>query len=190
VYRAIDAYRVFSRPALVSVGVVVALVTSSLLATSKAHAQSEDQIMAAFLFNFARYVEWPEDAFDRDDMPVKICIYDAKEFGDVVAKTVSGKMVGDRAVAVGQTSDLSSARDCHIFFIGRDSGVRDQDAIAGLGTLSIFTVADREGFANAGGIANFFRADNRIRFEINPSAAEKAGLRVSSKLLRLAKVVK
>lgn len=145
--------------------------------------------MAAFLYNFARYVEWPKDAFDRDDMPVKICIYDAKEFGDVVAKTVSGKMVGDRAVAVGQTSDLSGAGDCHIFFIGRESEVRDEDAVAGLGKLSVFTVADRPGFANAGGIANFFRDNNRIRFEINPGAAEKAGLRVSSKLLRLAKVV-
>jgi len=55
--------------------------------------------------------------------------------------------------------------------------------------MSVFTVADQEGFAKAGGIANFFRAENRIRFEINPRAAQKAGLKISSRLLRLAKVV-
>jgi hypothetical protein len=145
--------------------------------------------MAAFLFNFARYVEWPEDAFDRSDMPVNICMLSSKEFGDVVSRTVSGKTVADRSVVVRWTSDLPEATGCHILFIGSEFERSHSDAVAVLDGMSVFTVADQEGFARAGGTANFFRADNRIRFEINTLAAKKAGLKISSRLLRLAKVV-
>ena len=180
--------RVFRRRAAASV-IVVATLVASLLVSPKAIAQSEDQIMAAFLFNFARYVEWPQDAFDRSDMPVNICMLSTKEFGDVVSKTVSGKTVADRAVVVRWTADLPETAGCHILFIGREFGKSHSEAVAELGGMSVFTVADQEGFAKAGGIANFFRAENRIRFEINPRAAQKAGLKISSRLLRLAKVV-
>ena len=159
------------------------------LVVPRASAQSEDQIMAAFLFNFARYVEWPKDAFDRNDMPVNICMLSTKEFGDVVSRTVSGKTVADRSVVVRWTADLPEATGCHILFIGREFDKSHTEAVAKLGGMSVFTVADQEGFAQAGGIANFFRVENRIRFEINPRAAKNAGLKISSRLLRLAKVV-
>ncbi len=72
----------------------------SLLVVQAAYAQSEEQIMSAFLFNFARYVEWPKHVFDRPDSPVEICTLGADEFGGVVSRTVSGKIVGDRPVSV------------------------------------------------------------------------------------------
>jgi hypothetical protein len=187
--RASEINPVFSRRVAASVGVVLATLAAFLLGVPGAIAQSEDQVMAAFLFNFARYVEWPEDAFDRSDMPVNICMLSSKEFGDVVARTVSGKTVADRSVVVRWTSDLPEATGCHILFIGREFEKSHTDAVAVLDGMSIFTVADQEGFARAGGTANFFRANNRIRFEINPLAAKKAGLKISSRLLRLAKVV-
>ena len=180
--------RVMRRRVAASV-IVVVTVVASLLVSPRAIAQSEDQIMAAFLFNFARYVEWPKDAFDRNDMPVNICMLSTKEFGDVVSKTVSGKTVADREVVVRWTAGLPETAGCHILFIGREFGKSHSEAVAKLGGMSVFTVADQEGFAKAGGIANFFRAENRIRFEINPRAAQKAGLKISSRLLRLAKVV-
>ena len=188
--RASKISRVFRRRDAASAGVLVATLVAFLLVVPKVSAQSEDQIMAAFLFNFARYVEWPKDAFVRNDMPVNICMLSSKEFGDVVSRTVSGKTVADRPVVVRWTSDLPESTDCHILFIGREFGKSHSEAVAVLGGMSIFTVADQEGFARAGGIANFFRVDNRIRFEINPRAAKKAGLKISSRLLRLAKVVK
>jgi hypothetical protein len=190
--RASEINPIFSRRDSTPVGVVLATLAAflfGLLAVPVARAQSEDQIMAAFLFNFARYVEWPENAFDRSDMPVNICMLSSKEFGDVVSRTVSGKTVADRSVVVRRTSDLPEATGCHILFIGREFERSHSDAVAVLDGMSVFTVADQEGFARAGGTANFFRADNRIRFEINPIAAKKAGLKISSRLLRLAKVV-
>ncbi len=174
----------------------VALITLLLFGVSllgfapKAHAQSEDQVMAAFLLNFARYVEWPKDAFETPDSPVSICVVGAVAFSDVVSRTVSGKTVEDRRVAVHAISQFDQFADCHILFIGRSFKKTHVESVPALQGLSVFSVADREGFAAAGGVANFFRAKSRIHFAINPVAANKSGLKISSRLLRLAKVVK
>lgn len=180
------------RPARRAAAVLGAsLATVLLLAVSApgATAQSEDQVMAAFLLNFARYVEWPEDAFDRADAPVRICMVDADGLGGVVAETVAGKTVGDRPLEVADSSDLAATAGCHIVFIGREHAASIGAAVAALDRSHAFSIADHEGFATAGGVANFYREDSRIRFAINPSAARKAGLTISSRLLRLAKVV-
>jgi hypothetical protein len=187
--RASEISRFSTRRAAALAAVATTLVGCLLLVAPRASAQSEDQVMAAFLFNFARYVEWPKDAFDRNDMPVNICMLSTKEFGDVVSRTVSGKTVADRSVVVRRTADLPETTGCHILFIGREYDKSHTETVAELGGLSVFTVADQEGFARAGGIANFYRTENRIRFEINPHAAQKVGLKISSRLLRLAKVV-
>lgn len=165
-----------------------AFVLSSLPATA-AWAQSEDQVKAAFLFNFARYVEWPPGAFGSGDAPVRICMIGTDGFSSVVAKAVSGKSVGDRAVEVDTPAALSSTTGCHILYVGDDADVAASEVAAQVSGASVFTVADRDGFAADGGIANFIRADNKIRFEINPGAAKEAGLKISSRLLRLATVV-
>jgi len=165
------------------------LAASLLVSSAQAQAQSEDQVMAAFLLNFARYVEWPANAFASDDAPLRICMLASPEFSDVVSSTVSGKNVGSRTVVVEMTSDLASAKSCHVLFLGRDVETTSAEAVAALGRSSVFTVADREGFADAGGIANFFVEDKKIRFEINPKAAKRADLKISSRLLRLARVV-
>lgn len=154
-----------------------------------ATAQSEDQVMAAFLLNFARYVEWPQDAFDGAEAPVRICMVEAAGFASVVAETIAGKTVGARPLEVSESKDLAATRGCHIVFIGRAHASTPGAAVAALGGSHAFSIADHEGFASAGGIANFYREDSRIRFAINPGAAQKAGLTISSRLLRLAKVV-
>ena len=194
VFRAGEMRRFQGRRSSTPIGVVlttiVAVLATSLLLAPKAKAQSEDQIMAAFLFNFARYVEWPKNAFDRSDSPVDICLLGADDFSDVVTRTVSGKHVGNRPVAVRLIPQLERTSGCHILFIGSEVETAHDDAVESLRGQSIFSVSDRKGFATAGGIANFIRAESRIRFEINPGAAKAAGLKISSRLLRLAKVVK
>lgn len=154
-----------------------------------AAAQSQDQIKAAFLFNFARYVEWPASAFSSADSAVRICLIGSKTFSEVVSSTVSGKSVGDRSVVVDTPAGLESASGCHILYVGEDMDTAASDVAASVDGANVFTVSDRRGFAANGGIANFIRADNKIRFEINPGAAKSAGLKISSRLLRLAKVV-
>lgn len=168
---------------------VLCLTASLFLAAAEARAQSEDQIKAAFLFNFARYVEWPGAAFGDPGSPIRICLMGAEDFSTVVTLTVSGKSVGARPVEIKQPDDVRQAAGCHILYVGEDSRVAAANLASQLASGSVFTVSDRDGFAKDGGIANFFRADNKVRFEINVSAAKRAGLKVSSQLLRLAKVV-
>jgi hypothetical protein len=154
-----------------------------------AHAQSEDQIKAAFLFNFARYVEWPEASFDGPSDALRICMLGGGQFAKVVSRIVSGKRVADRPVSVDPLTGLEGAAACHILYVEEAFAADASEIAASLGEESVFTVSDREGFAARGGIANFIWSENKIRFEINPGAAKQAGLKVSSRLLRLAKLV-
>ena len=170
--------------------IVVVLWCLLIGAASVANAQSEDQVKAAFLFNFARYVEWPSDAFPSDDSAVRICMIGTNGFSGVVSNTVSGKSVGNRSVEVDTPADLSGASGCHILYVGEGIQAKANEVASSVAGANVFTVADRVGFAQGGGIANFIRTDKKIRFEINPGAAKKAGLKISSRLLRLAKVVK
>lgn len=179
--------RVYGRPVLI--GLMLGLLVSGAT-PAPAGAQSEDHIKAAFLFNFARYVEWPKGAFENARAPVRICMAGAGDFAGVVAEAVSGKNVGDRDVEVVSGVALEQAGTCHILYVGDGFADGPEAVAASVERAHVFTVADREGFAERGGIANFIRADKKVRFEINPDAAKKAGLKVSSRLLRLAKVVK
>jgi len=168
---------------------VFALLTLLLawLPGSEVRAESEAEVKAAFLYNFARYVEWPEGTFADPQVPVVVCVRGDDAFREIVDETVEGKTVGDRPVVV-ERDGSGNERACHLLYVG--DGVSDaRSLLERLADRSVFTVSDRSGFAERGGIANFFRAENRIRFEINPEAARRAGLRISSRLLRLAKVV-
>lgn len=154
-----------------------------------AAANSESQVKAAFLFNFARYVEWPEAAFNGATAAIRLCLLSDAGFKQVLSETVSGRSVGRRPVSVETIGSLEAASGCHLLFV--DASVpAEAAAVAGrLGELAVFTISDQGGFAAAGGIANFILVDQKIRFEINPSAARRAGLKISSSLLRLAKLV-
>ncbi len=165
------------------------MVLCAMLPALPSQAQSEDQIKAAFLLNFARYVDWPSRAFASNAAPVRICLLGAGAFGGVVSSTVEGKTVGSRPVRVDALGPSDATDGCHILFVGERFSEDGGDVGAVLGATSVFTVGNETDFARRGGVANFFRADNKVRFEINPRAARTAGLKISSRLLRLARLV-
>lgn len=181
--------RVVDRRCAASVVVVAAALASFLLAVPKAQAEFEGPVMAAFLLNFARYVEWPAEAFEQSATPVNFCMMSTRKINNFVSEAISGKKIAGRSIVVRSVSKLSAVTGCHIFFIGSEVDISHAVVVKALSRVSVFSVADKNGFASAGGIANFIHVDNRIRFEINPRAAERAGLRISSRLLRLAKLV-
>jgi len=160
-----------------------------LLSPGIARAMTESQVKAAFLYNFARYVEWPQSAFASGDAPFRICVLASDDFASVVAEVVEGKKVDARPVEVAELSDLEGASRCQVLFVGSWTELDSADFFSGLAGASVFTVSDVDGFAHDGGVANFFRAQNKVRFEINPKAARRAGLKISSRLLRLARVI-
>jgi hypothetical protein len=148
----------------------------------------EDELKAAFLYNFVRFVEWPERAFAGPGDPLVVCLEDG-EFAAVVARSVADKKVGERDLVVRPWSGAPRYEGCHVVFLDHLERDAWDDVFASLASHSVLTVGDMRRFASEGGIINFTRAGDKLRFEINPAAAERADLKISSKLLRVAEVI-
>lgn len=165
-----------------------AFLIGSLLPVRAARAESEEAVKAAFLFNFARYVEWREGSFSSESAPIQICVAGNGSFEAILATAVAGRSVGKRRVEVRAITGLDGADRCQLFYFDEKSGLASDVVVSTLGQHSVFTIADGTGFAAKGGVANFVLVDQKVRFEINPKAAQRAGLKISSSLLRLAKL--
>jgi uncharacterized protein DUF4154 len=146
----------------------------------------EPQIKAAFLLNFAKFVTWPDtrsaDAFT-------ICSLGKAEVVDSLEKMVQAREIGGRKILLRFISTPSELSACAVLFVNRKD---TQQAIPLLRTAAsspILSVGEADGFISSGGMVNFVVEDNHVRFQINPSAAEKAGLKISSKLLAIAQVI-
>jgi len=155
-----------------------------------AESLNANQLKAAYLYNFARYVEWPGDAHASERSSLKIGVVGSSAVSALLKKTVQGKSVGSRGLEVVDFETASAGRESHILFVAGDlSSAELDETIEQLSGASVFVVADDGAFAEKGGVANFFIADQRVRFTLNKSAAARARLKVSSKLLRLAELV-
>jgi hypothetical protein len=150
-------------------------------------ANLEYQVKAVFLFNFAKFVDWPGSAFSGPDAPIVIGVVGQSPFGDSLETAIKGETVKGRKLVLRQLSDGSDLTNCHILFISRSERDRIPRLLAKLGTAPVLTVADSEGFTDRGGMINFVLQDKNIRFEIDPEAAERAGLKISARLLKLPK---
>ncbi len=149
----------------------------------------EYQIKAAFLFNFARFVEWPAAAFGSSDSPLSLCVLGEDPFGSALDETVRGEKVRDRRLEVRRTSEVVDLDACQLVFVSASERSRLAEILSALGSRSVLTVGEVEEFAARGGVINFVLVDNRVRFEINPGAAKRSGLKISSELLRLGRIV-
>jgi len=147
---------------------------------------TEYQIKAAFLFNFAKFVNWPPAAFAQPTSPIVFGILGDNPFHDELARTVQNKSVDDRPLVVREFQSAAQAANCHILFISSSEKKRLPEILKGLDGRSVLTVSETEKFTEAGGMINFVLQGSKIRLQINNDAATKAGLKISSKLLSLA----
>lgn len=175
--------------------VAAAVLLACALLAGRAHAPaeeappSEDQVKAAFLFNFAKYVDWPRAAFPKADSPVVLGIINANEFGDDLARIISAKTAKGRRFELKRLAAGDDGAGCHILFIGAAEKKRFPDILARLHGASVLTVGESESFLKAGGMINFSRREDKVRLEINAAAAEGSRLKISSKLLNVADLV-
>lgn len=153
-------------------------------------AADEYQIKAAFLFNISKFVEWPQDAFKAPDDPVTICVLGANPFGGALEDAVRGKLIGTRPLAVREVANAQQAGKCQVVFVSAAERKRCRSFLDELKGRSILTVGEAEDFTANGGIMNFKLRDARVRIEIDATAAERARLRISSKLMSLADVTR
>jgi hypothetical protein len=144
----------------------------------------EAQVKAAFLYNFAKFIQWP--TLEGRPNALSIGIVGADRFRDVLGSIVSGKTVNGRDIEVRQVLDEDDVRAYHIIFIAAESR-RTADVIQRVARAGVLTVGETAQFLRDGGVIQFYIRDNRVRFQINAAAANNAGLRISSQLLSLSK---
>ena len=168
-----------------------AVVLGMILAVcARGQAIDEYQVKAAFLYNFAKFVEWPPQTFKNSSEPIKVCVLGQDPFGRTLEEAVRGKQIEGRALLVRNISDARQAGNCQILFVSFSERKRLPSILVGIKAASILTVGEVEGFTAEGGVVNFRLENGRVRIEINVQAAEQSRLRISSKLLSLAQIVK
>jgi hypothetical protein len=175
---------------LVAVAVASVLFCAETLMAADTPGASETQVKAIFLFNFAKYVEWPATAFTNAAAPITIGVMGTDPFGDNLQHDIEGKTINGRPFVIKHLATDSDLSGCQILFISDSEASRMEEILDKAGALPILTVGEDEQFAQKNGIINFVLKDRKVRLEIDLAAAKKAGLTISSRLLAVADVVK
>jgi hypothetical protein len=168
---------------------LIRVVLCFLASATQAQSATEYQVKAAFLFNFAKFVEWPADAFPGADAALQICVLGQDPFGHEFEQVIADKNVNGHRIEVIHPSGVPQAKACQILFVAASAKPQMRETLRALRGASVLTVGDSDGFARMGGIINFVLDEGRVRFEINVKAAERAHLKVSARLLTVAKLI-
>jgi hypothetical protein len=147
------------------------------------------RVEAAFLYSFARFVEWPDVSGTPASAPVTFCVLGSAPLQNVLEQSLAGKAINGHPVVARRIGRPEDALQCQIAFIGWDERKRLPALLAILNGAPVLTVADFEQFATHGGMIQLIKEGNKFRFAVNIDAVAHNGLRVSSKLLQLAEVV-
>jgi hypothetical protein len=153
-------------------------------------AVGEYQVKATFIYNFTKFTDWPSSAFPFSNAPIVIGIVGEDPFGQTMDDVVRGETLGGRPFVVKRLRADEDLRSCHLLFISRSEKERLPALLNQLKGSSVLTVSEINGFAERGGMVNLALANKSVKVEINQSAAEQAGLQISAKLLKLARLVK
>jgi hypothetical protein len=155
-----------------------------------AAASKEYQLKAAFLYNFTKFTEWPVARLPEPDSPIVIGVFRSNPFEAELENAVKNRKVNGREIIVKTVESVQTAKATHLLFIpaAEDEGLND--LLPALRTEGILTVGESSAFAKLGGILTFALEGDKLRFEINMDAADRAGLRVSAQLQKLAKAVR
>lgn len=150
--------------------------------------KKEYVVKAAFLYNFAKFVVWPDDQLGEDRGPVTICIVGQDPFGNAL-EPFQKKTVKGRALSFERVEGLDEIAQCHVLFISSSEKEKLPFILQRIKNRNILSVSDMEGFAEAGGMINLVNRESKVRFQINVDAVGREGLEMSSKLLHLAEIV-
>jgi len=150
---------------------------------------SEYEIKAGFLFNFTKFVEWPPDAFADPSSPIVMGIVGDNPVAELLADAASGKTVNGRAVLVRRFKEGQDLRSCHILFVGVSEEKHVPQILEKVKGSRVLTVGETNGFTQSGGMINFSVEGSRVRLDINLDAAARARLKISAKVIAVARVV-
>jgi len=149
---------------------------------------SEYEVKAGFIYNFAKFIEWPREIFPDTKKPITLCVVGADPFGKALS-AINNKTVQNRRLEIKYTGLSKDLKTCNMLFVStseRESLLQILEILKGTATL---TIGDTKGFAKQGVMINFIMEENKVRFEINTESAGREKLIISSKLLKLARII-
>jgi hypothetical protein len=150
-----------------------------------AQAVTQPTLRAAFLYNFAKFTEWPGDPASS---PLTLCVLDDSAVEGALGELVGASPINGRAVVISRGPSGTRLRACHLLYVGDTNSARTAAILDELQGAPVLTVSDGAEFIRNGGIIGLIVEEGRMRFVINPATAQRAGLRLSSRLLQLAKI--
>jgi hypothetical protein len=154
-----------------------------------AQSVSEDQVKAAYLFNFAKFVEWPAEPFIATGSPITFCTLGRTRVADELDSSVRGKSIDGHVILIKHLRRLEDFKECRLVFLASSAGEQQQKLLQAAKGFPVLLVAETPGFTRAGGTINFITENGRLIIEVNVNAAESAHLKISSKLLALARIL-
>lgn len=157
--------------------------------SAEAQAVSAPELKAAYLFNFAQFVEWPADVMPAG-ATLTLCVDNDGNVADALERTINGRTVEGRGLAVRRLRAGAPLPTCHVLYLGGSDLKRSLDVIRTIKDVGVFTVSDAARFAQTGGAVELFFEDGRMRIAVNVDALERARVRLSSRVLALAKIVR
>jgi hypothetical protein len=144
----------------------------------------EYQVKAVYLYNFGRFVEWPQAT--AGDESFAICILGQDPFGATLDSTIAGELIGTQKLVARRITAPGDAAGCRILFVSSSEAAHVKDILSAVNKSAVLTVSDVAGFSDSGGMIQFVLQEDKVRFQVNLAAAEKAGLTLSSQLLKVA----
>jgi hypothetical protein len=177
------------RPLLIAVTAACAFLAIPVL-----HAQNprptDFQVKATYLYNFGRFIEWPRKVAAAQGGSFTVCVLGQDPFGPSLDATLGGETIGGKTVVAKRISSAEESGDCQILYLSLTDDSRLNKIIADLDKKAVLTVSDMSQFVKRGGMIQFVLEGKKVRFEVNLTATQHAGLTLSSELLKVATAVK
>jgi len=148
---------------------------------------TEYQVKATFLYNFLKFVDWPDDKNMRTGV-INICVIGEDPFGKAI-DFMKDETIENRRLAIKRLKTLQHIETCKVVFISMSEQENLNQILKTIKDLNVLTIGDTEGFARKGVIINYYIEENKVRFEINVNALKRSGLRINSKVMKLARII-
>jgi hypothetical protein len=172
---------------IAGIGALVLISAGGISTGAQAQSLGENDAKAAFLLKLVNFVQWPSEASQQNDLVIGFIGADATS--DALQRQASGKSVNGRKVVIRRLGLDGDLKACQVIFVGDSERKNIPSVLERVRGTSVLTVGEFDGFGQHGGIVNLLLNEGRIRFEVNPHAAERAHLQISSRLLSLATIV-
>lgn len=149
----------------------------------------EYRVKAAYLVNFARYITWSESDEPAPGDPLSICVLGEDPFGTVLDSLTRGRQIDGHPLAARRVRTVAEAGDCQLVFLSHSEWTRRPELLNELSRPGVVTIGESEAFGRAGGVISFVISNETVRFTVNLAARDRAGVRISSRVLSLATMV-